>query len=63
MARPKPMRTEFGIQDWTVVRGYHVKENKKLYQNQVSNVTLHFVSGHLLRKQFCVPDIWACKEK
>ena len=28
-----------------------VKEHKKLAKKQVSKVTLHFVWGHLLRKQ------------
>ena len=28
-----------------------MKEHKKLYQKQVSKVTLHFVWGHLTRKQ------------
>ena len=32
-------------------RGYHVKEHEKLGQRQVSKVTLHFVWGHLSRKQ------------
>ena len=32
-------------------QGHHVKEHKKLYQKQVSKVTLHFVWGHLTRKQ------------
>ena len=31
--------------------GYHVKEHEKLYQKQVSKVTLHFVWGHLSKKQ------------
>ena len=35
---------------------YHVKEHKKLGQKQVSNVTLHFVWGHLLRKTISAPD-------
>ena len=30
---------------------YHVKEDKNLYQKIVSKVTLHFVGGHLSRKQ------------
>ena len=30
---------------------YHVKEDKNLYQKMVSKVTLHFVWGHLSRKQ------------
>jgi len=36
-------------------RGYHVKEHKKVVQKHVSKVTLHFVWGHLSRKQtvFC----------
>ena len=29
----------------------HVREHRKLYQKVVSKVTLHFVWGHLLRKQ------------
>ena len=31
--------------------GYHVKEHKKLSQKLVSKVTLHFVWGHLSKKQ------------
>ena len=31
--------------------GYHVKEHEKLYQKQTSKMTLHFVLGHLSRKQ------------
>ena len=31
-----------------------MKEHKELYQNQVSKVTLHFVLGHLSRKQAVV---------
>ena len=31
--------------------GYHVKEHRKLYQKQVSKVTLHFVWGHISKKQ------------
>ena len=31
--------------------GYHVKEHEKLYQKPSSKVTLHFVWGHLSRKQ------------
>ena len=30
---------------------YHVKGHKQLCQKQVSKVTLHFVWGHLARKQ------------
>jgi len=30
---------------------YYMKEHKNLYQNLVSKVTLHFVCGHLWRKQ------------
>ena len=30
--------------------GYRVKEHRKLYQKQVSKVTLHFVWDHLSRK-------------
>ena len=30
---------------------YHVKEDKNLCQKMVLKVTLHFVWGHLLRKQ------------
>ena len=30
---------------------YHVKEPKKLDQKHLSKVTMHFVWGHLLRKQ------------
>ena len=33
------------------IEGYHMKEHKNLYQKLVSKVTLHFVLGHLLRKQ------------
>ena len=36
-------------------RGYHVKEHKKLDQKLVSKVTLHFVQGHLSRKQTVQP--------
>ena len=36
--------------------GYHVKEPKKLCQNPVSKVTLHFVWGHLTRKQTVTGD-------
>ena len=36
---------------WTKNQDYHVKEHKKLYQKQMSKVALHFVWGHLLRKQ------------
>ena len=31
--------------------GYCVKEHRKLYQKQVSKVTLHFVWGHISKKQ------------
>ena len=31
--------------------GYPVKEHKNLYHNLLSKVTLHFVWGHLSRKQ------------
>ena len=34
---------------------YHVKEHKKLGQKVVSKVTLHFVWGHLSKKQTVVP--------
>ena len=37
---------------------YHVKEDKNLYQKMVSKVTLHFVWGHLSRKQ----TVWYYKE-
>ena len=36
-------------------RGYHLKEHKKLYQKLVSKVMLHFVWGHLSRKQTVSP--------
>ena len=31
--------------------GYHIKEHKNLYQNLMSKVTLHFVWGHISKKQ------------
>ena len=31
--------------------GYHVKEHIKLYQKHMSKVTLHFVWGHISKKQ------------
>ena len=37
---------------------YHVKEHKKLGQKLVSKVTLHFVWGHLSKKQ-TVADVLA----
>ena len=38
---------------------YHVKEDKNLYQKMVSKVTLHFVWGHLSRKQTVA---WFCRK-
>ena len=47
---------------------YHVKEHKKLGQKLVSKVTLHFVWGHLPKKQTvvsycppCLPYSWNLK--
>ena len=33
------------------IEGYHMKEDKNLRQKLVSKVTLHFVWGHLSKKQ------------
>ena len=33
------------------IEGYHMKEDKNLYQKLVSKVTLHFVWGNLSKKQ------------
>ena len=38
--------------------GYHVKEHRKLYQKQVTKVTLHFVWGHILKKQTVGYAMW-----
>ena len=35
---------------------YHVKEQRKLYQTQVSKATLYFVLGHLSRNKKCNVD-------
>ena len=37
---------------------YHVKEHKKLGQKLVSKVTLHFVWGHLSKKQTVMGELW-----
>ena len=41
------LQSYHGEQNW----GYHLKEHNKLHKKLVSKVILHFVCGHLSRKQ------------